>query len=102
MLYPTETPEVNCMIALEAQALGVPSVTTDDFALRNPCFKPTRVEAPWGTPNYVTEFVAATVRLVKDPELPRKPERQGPGTFRGKPIPGMRLPRRGKRFSMTK
>ena len=78
VLYPTDTPEVNCMIALEAQALGVPMVTTDDFALRETLgFKPTRVQAPWGTPNYVTEFVAATVRLVKDPEFAEEARKAG-------------------------
>jgi glycosyltransferase involved in cell wall biosynthesis len=78
VLYPTDTPEVNCMIALEAQALGVPMVTTDDFALRETLgFKPTRVQAPWGTPNYVTEFVAATVRLVQDPEFAEEARKAG-------------------------
>lgn len=67
LLYPTDTPEVNCMIALEAQALGVPMVTTDDFALRETLgFKPTRVKAPWGTSEYVAEFVETTLRLVED------------------------------------
>jgi glycosyltransferase involved in cell wall biosynthesis len=78
VLYPTETPEVNCMIAPEAQALGVPMVTTDDFALRETVgFKPTRVHAPWGTADYVAEFVATTVRLVDDPEFAEEARKAG-------------------------
>jgi hypothetical protein len=47
VLYPTETPEVNCMIALEAQALGA-MVTTDDFALRE-TLASNRQGGTWGT-----------------------------------------------------
>src|SRR5690606_2655336 len=34
LLYPTNFPEISCIAAMEAQAFGVPVISTDDFALR--------------------------------------------------------------------
>ena len=33
VLYPTNFPEISCILAMEAQAIGVPIITTDNFAL---------------------------------------------------------------------
>ena len=68
VLYPTNFPEISCMVALEAQAAGVPIVTSDAFALRETVgCADTRVGATWGTPEYVDRFVAIVRRLVEEP-----------------------------------
>ncbi|MEM9598114.1 MAG: methyltransferase, partial [Acidobacteriota bacterium] len=68
LLYPTDFPETNCMVALEAQALGVPLVTSDRFALAETVgFGPCRISAPWGSSAYGDAFVDLAVRLVEDP-----------------------------------
>ncbi|MEA2564099.1 MAG: glycogen synthase [Acidobacteriota bacterium] len=70
VLYPTDVPEVCCMVALEAQALGIPIVTTGRFGLRETVgFHETLVSDPWQSPAYVGSFVAAVLRLVEDPSF---------------------------------
>ncbi|MEM7349975.1 MAG: glycosyltransferase family 4 protein [Acidobacteriota bacterium] len=67
VLYPTDTPEVSCLVALEAQALGVPIVTTKDFALRETVgFAPCLISDPWGSADYTRSFVEQVRRLVED------------------------------------
>lgn len=66
VLYPTSFPEVSCMVALEAQALGVPVVATDAFALRETVgTAETRIAQPWGSDAYVERFLDVTHRLVE-------------------------------------
>jgi glycosyltransferase involved in cell wall biosynthesis len=68
LLYPTSFPEVSCMVALEAQALGVPVVTTDAFALTETvACRETRVAAPCGSREYLRSFLDIVGRLVDDP-----------------------------------
>lgn len=67
LLHPTDFPETSCMVALEAQALGIPVVTSDRFALRETvAFKPTRVGDAWGTGAYIGSFVDKVSRLIED------------------------------------
>jgi glycosyltransferase involved in cell wall biosynthesis len=67
VLHPTDFPETSCMVALEAQALGIPVVASDRFALRETvAFKPTLVGEAWGTDAYVGSFVDTTSRLIED------------------------------------
>lgn len=67
LLYPTSFPEVSCMVALEAQALGVPVVTTDAFGLSETvACQDTRVGAPWGSREYLRSFLDIVGRLVDD------------------------------------
>ncbi len=68
LLYPTSFPEVSCMVALEAQALGVPVVTTDAFGLTETvAFRETRVAGTWRSREYLQLFLDTVNRLVDDP-----------------------------------
>jgi len=67
LLYPTNFPEINCMVALEAQALGVPIVTTDGFALSETVgCRETRIGEPWRSFAYAEKAVDLAVRLIQD------------------------------------
>ncbi|HET9193483.1 MAG TPA: glycosyltransferase [Vicinamibacterales bacterium] len=68
LLYPASFPEVSCMVALEAQALGVPVVTTDAFALSETvACQDTRVAGPCRSREYLRSFLDIVSRLVDDP-----------------------------------
>ena len=68
LLYPASFPEVSCMVALEAQALGVPVVTTDAFALSETvACRDTRIAGPCGSRQYLRSFLDIVSRLVDDP-----------------------------------
>lgn len=68
LLYPTSFPEVSCMVALEAQALGVPVVTTDAFSLTETvACRETRVAGRWRSREYLQTFLDTVNRLVDDP-----------------------------------
>lgn len=78
VLYPTDCPEISCMVALEAQALGVPIVTTDDFALHeNVAFAATRVPLPLRSATYVERFLQTVFRLLEDPAFYAAARRAG-------------------------
>ncbi len=78
VLYPTDTHEVSCMVALEAQALGVPIVTTARFALPETiAFHDGLVASPWGTPAYRDEFAAKVFRFVEDRDFARRAREAG-------------------------
>jgi len=78
VLYPTDTPEVSCMVALEAQALGVPMVTSARFAFPETlAFHDCLVAAPWGTAEYAGEFAAAACRLVEETCFARRASEAG-------------------------
>lgn len=78
VLYPTDTPEVSCLVALEAQALGVPMVTSARFALPETlAFQESLVAAPWGTPEYAGDFAARACQLVEDPGFARRAREAG-------------------------
>jgi glycosyltransferase involved in cell wall biosynthesis len=68
LLYPTSFPEVSCMVALEAQALGVPVVTTDAFGLTETvACRGTRVPGRIQSREYLHAFLEIVDRLVDDP-----------------------------------
>lgn len=78
VLYPTQTPEVSCLVALEAQALGVPIVTTDAFALRETVgFSEGLVSAPWQSQEYRDSFVEKVRLLVEDRSYYERARRVG-------------------------
>ncbi len=78
VLYPTDFPETSCMAALEAQALGVPVVTTGRYALRETVgFRETLICDPWRSPEYLRNFVATALRLVEDPAFARRARETG-------------------------
>jgi glycosyltransferase involved in cell wall biosynthesis len=70
ILYPAEYPEVSCMVALEAQAAGVPVLTSDAYALSETVASAeTRVAGAPGSRPYVDRFVEVAVRLAEDESL---------------------------------
>lgn len=62
MLYPSVFPEVSCLAALESQALGVPILTSDAFALSESVVSPKmRVGGKPGSPAYVDDYVERAI-----------------------------------------
>lgn len=65
MLYPCNFPEISCLAALEAQALGVPVLTSDSFALSETVVRPeTRVSGKPGSADYVNDYVERAIGLL--------------------------------------
>ena len=73
-LYPTDFPETSCIAAMEAQAAGLPVVTSARYALRETVEDGGTgilVEGPVGSEEYVARFASAAVRLLRDSRLRR-------------------------------
>ena len=70
LVYPTAFPEISCITAIEAQALGVPIVTTKDYALVETIAPDAGVfiEGNPATEQYAEEFANKVVELLDDPE----------------------------------
>ncbi len=67
MLYPCVFPEVSCIAALEAQALGAPVLTSDSFALSETVHSPqTKVAGKPGSPQYVNDYVERAIHLLSN------------------------------------
>lgn len=78
LIYPTDFAETSCMVALEAQALGLPVVTSGRFALpETVACAETLVRDPWGSEEYVASFIATASRLVEDPVFAGEARSQG-------------------------
>jgi glycosyltransferase involved in cell wall biosynthesis len=73
MIYPSIFPEISCLAVLEAQALGVPPLTSDAFALAESVPAPElRVGGRPGSPEYVRAYVERALALLGQPlELAR-------------------------------
>ncbi|MDR2934896.1 MAG: glycosyltransferase, partial [Candidatus Adiutrix sp.] len=73
MIYPSIFPEISCLAVLEAQALGVPALTSDAFALAESVPLPElRVGGRPGSPEYVRAYVERAMSLLGQPlELAR-------------------------------
>lgn len=74
-LYPTDFPETSCIAAMEAQAAGLPVVTSRRYALQETVLHGETgalVEGSVGTPAYVNRFAGAVVNLLKDPDRRRR------------------------------
>lgn len=70
-LYPTDFPETSCIAAMEAQAAGVPVVTSRRFALAETVQDGQTgllIDGPVGTQSYVEQFATAAIDLLKDRE----------------------------------
>lgn len=68
MLYPSVFPEVSCLAALEAQALGVPVLTSDAFALSETVVTPeTKISGRPGSESYINDYVERAINLLGDP-----------------------------------
>ncbi len=73
MLYPSVFPEVSCLAALEAQALGVPVLTSDAFALSETVVAPqTKIGGKPGSPQYVNDYVERAIELLGNRPLLEK------------------------------
>ena len=69
MLYPSIFPEISCLAVLEAQALGVPPLTSDAFALAESVPVPElRVGGRPGSPEYVRDYVERAMSLLSRPQ----------------------------------
>jgi len=69
VLYPCTFAEISCLVALEAQALGTPILTSDRFALRETVAEP-RFLIPGrpGGEDYQDLFLARSLELLDRPE----------------------------------
>jgi glycosyltransferase involved in cell wall biosynthesis len=69
LLYPCLFPEISCLAALEAQALGTPLITSDDFALRESVLTPEfRVAGQPGSEEYAENYLARCRELLSHPD----------------------------------
>jgi glycosyltransferase involved in cell wall biosynthesis len=73
VVYPCTFPEISCIVALEAQAVGTPILTSDSYALsesvRHPAF---RVKGRPGSPGWLRDYVERALTLLGDPEGTRQ------------------------------
>lgn len=70
-LYPTDFPETSCIAAMEAQAAGVPVITSRRYALPETVQDGQTgvlIDGPVGSRLYVEQFAAAAIDLLKDRE----------------------------------
>jgi len=68
-LYPTDFPETSCIAAMEAQAAGVPVVTTGRYALRETVqdgVTGVLIDGTVGSPAYIARFAETVVSLLRD------------------------------------
>lgn len=69
LLYPCAFPEISCIAALEAQALGTPLLTSDAFALRETVLEARfRVGGEPGSPAYLSAYFQRALELIQEPE----------------------------------
>ncbi|MCA1905449.1 MAG: glycosyltransferase family 4 protein [Desulfarculus sp.] len=69
VLYPCVFPEISCIAALEAQALGTPLLTSDAFALRETVVEPDfRVGGDPGSPDYLDRYIQRALELIQAPQ----------------------------------
>jgi glycosyltransferase involved in cell wall biosynthesis len=73
VVYPCSFPEISCIVALEAQALGVPILATNDYALTESIaidwFKvPGRPKSP----EYAQNYVERALDILSQPEKTAK------------------------------
>ncbi|MGH2395955.1 MAG: glycosyltransferase family 4 protein, partial [bacterium] len=68
-LYPTDFPETSCIAAMEAQAAGVPVVTSGRYALRETVqdgVTGVLIDGTVGSPAYIARFAETVVSLLRD------------------------------------
>ncbi|MDR1085371.1 MAG: glycosyltransferase family 4 protein [Deltaproteobacteria bacterium] len=73
LVYPCCFPEISCLVVLEAQALGTPLVTTNDYALTESVkLEEFKVPGRPRTPSYWQSFVERTLYLLNNPQRTEK------------------------------
>lgn len=85
VLYPTEFPEISCIVALEAQACGAPIIATTDFALPETIAygRELGLEKP-KSKDYVERFVAKVEQVMGDDLLWKRLQKEGRAHVRAK------------------
>jgi glycosyltransferase involved in cell wall biosynthesis len=72
LLYPCVFPEISCLAVLEAQALGLTLITSDDFALKESVLTPRfKVAGRPGSDQYVENYLDRCRELLGDPGAAR-------------------------------
>ncbi|MDR2946309.1 MAG: glycosyltransferase family 4 protein [Candidatus Adiutrix sp.] len=85
MLYPSVFPEVSCLAALEAQALGVPILTSDAFALSESVVAPQmRVGGKPGSPAYINDYVERAIGFLSNRDELARIARDSKTAIRGR------------------
>ena len=85
MLYPSIFPEISCLAVLEAQALGVPPLTSDAFALTESVPAPElRVGGRPGSSEYVRDYVERAMTLLNRPQELARLGRQAQSAIRAR------------------
>ena len=67
MLYPTDFPEISCINAIEAQALGCVVISTDKYALSETVKSNTLVTEEYGTDEYNAAFLKTVESMMSEP-----------------------------------
>ncbi|MDR0549530.1 MAG: glycosyltransferase family 4 protein [Deltaproteobacteria bacterium] len=69
LTYPCSFPEISCIVALEAQSLGVPILTTNDYALSESVVEDWfKVNGRPKSPLFAQNFVERALDLLDNPE----------------------------------
>jgi glycosyltransferase involved in cell wall biosynthesis len=69
LLYPCVFPEISCIAALEAQAVGTPIITSNSYALAETVYEPDfLVTGHPGSAEYIDAFVEKAVGLLSQPD----------------------------------
>lgn len=69
LLYPCVFPEISCIAALEAQALGTPIITSDSFALSQTVrAEDFLIQGKPGSPGYVQRFIDRVSHFIINPQ----------------------------------
>ena len=69
MLYPAVFPEISCIAALEAQAVGLPVITSDAFALSETVLEERfKVPGEPGTRRYLEDYTARALYFLRRPQ----------------------------------
>jgi glycosyltransferase involved in cell wall biosynthesis len=68
LLYPCTFPEISCISALEAQALGTAIITSDEFALKQTVQEPLfKVPGVPGSPQYLEAYTNRALQILGEP-----------------------------------
>ncbi len=69
LLYPCVFPEISCISALEAQAVGTPIITSRSYALAETVYEPGfLVEGHPGSTDYLEAFVKNAIEILSNPD----------------------------------
>ena len=85
MVYPCTFPEISCLAALEAQALGTPILTSSSFALGETVVTEAfKIPGRPGSREYCQSYVERALRLLADHEGTKRLSEAGKETIRSR------------------